>query len=674
MAAAYFQRAGVLQERGEFDHAMADFEQVIRNGANGQAAYYQRGLAYRAKVDHDHAIIEFSQAIKLDAKDPQLFLMRGLSYREKGELDRAIADFDQALKIDAKLVEALVARGVAYGLRGDDDRAIADFTQAITLDPKHATALNNRGFALRNKGEEARALADFNAALKLKPNYVTAYFNRGNAAYDRRDYDAAIKDFDAAIKLKPDFAAAYIARGLAYDGKEQPDAAIADYSMAIKLDAKNATAFNSRGFAYESKGDVDRAVADYNRAIELDPNYALAFYNRGMALHAKRKFDAAMADINQAIKLNPNYGKAFTDRGVAAYDRRAFDRTVAEAQAADKPAFVMNFGDRTASYGNRREGDRIIQDPHKAIKNNHYNAFAYTPPEPAPVPMPIAAAPEPTKQEAEPEPALIERPRAPDDPDPPTIAQIDRALRRYSIWFTPRRGVALVDIVAFSRVNRIGQAALLNSLAFSFAIAQRRFRQFGLRLDIGRSTTGDGFYLWNRRLGAAAEADLLALLLVALADNRLSVAAGEAPAPRLRAAFTAASHFSFYQPDGEGERERDFIVGEATIALARMLEGAAARQILIGAAAVPLGDAESLTTAVQERLDRLAGVPLLDGRIETMRFRLTGGVRPVKRTLRDKHGFAFEAYNARVDVRRAGETPVSLGAAVRAPLESTARR
>jgi len=105
-----------------------------------------------------------------------------------------------------------------------------------------------------------------------------------------------------------------------------------------------------------------------------------------------------------------------------------------------------------------------------------------------------------------------------------------------------------------------------------------------------------------------------------------------------------------------------------------MLEGAVARQILVGAAAAPLGESDALVAAVQQRLDRLAGVPLLDGRVESMRFRLTGGATPVKRTLRDKHGFAFEAYNARVDVRRAGETPVSLGAGARPGGEATARR
>jgi hypothetical protein len=55
------------------------------------------------------------------------------------------------------------------------------------------------------------------------------------------------------------------------------------------------------------------------------------------------------------------------------------------AQGADKPAYIVNFDDRGVSYGNRREGDRILQDPHQVIKNNQYNAFAYSPSPEAPM-------------------------------------------------------------------------------------------------------------------------------------------------------------------------------------------------------------------------------------------------------------------------------------------------
>lgn len=245
--------------------------------------------------------------------------------------------------------------------------------------------------------------------------------------------------------------------------------------------------------------------------------------------------------------------------------------------------------------------------------------------------------------------------------DARAAAAIDDAVRRYAIWFTPRRAVALVDIVAFSRASRIEQVAQLNGLAASIAIAERRFAQRGVRLDLGRSPTGDGFYLWHRRTGRESEAELLALLLLALADNRFAGVAGGVPAPRLRAAFTAGGHFSFQEPDDAAARARDYIVGEATIALARLVAGAAPRQILLGAAAGPVHGPGGLVAETQARLDRLADVPLLDGRLAAIALRLEGGARPRNVVVRDKHGFDHAAWNVRVDVERDDGVRFALG-------------
>jgi hypothetical protein len=94
-----------------------------------------------------------------------------------------------------------------------------------------------------------------------------------------------------------------------------------------------------------------------------------------------------------------------------------------------KPAYIANFGDRGISYGNRREGDRIAQDPHQAIKNNHYNAFAYSPSPGTPMaslavnnrpltlvaPDPAAAAErkeqQALKKQPDEQPASMEKPR-----------------------------------------------------------------------------------------------------------------------------------------------------------------------------------------------------------------------------------------------------------------------
>jgi class 3 adenylate cyclase len=260
---------------------------------------------------------------------------------------------------------------------------------------------------------------------------------------------------------------------------------------------------------------------------------------------------------------------------------------------------------------------------------------------------------------------IIEKPSFP-SPSGVQLADIEDVLRRYSLWFTPQRGVALLDIVGFSRAGPLEQAAQLHALAYSIAIAQRRCRGRGFDIRLARSTTGDGFYLWNLREGVGADHDLLALVLVALADNRLTALERHA-VPRLRCAICLGSHFSYFLPERDGEGEHAFIVGDATIAAARLVAAARARQILVGANLVRRGDgARSFIAALQRRADRLAGVELLDGRLEGLRVRLTarGEAAPLVHT--DKHGEEHAAFNLRVDLLREAGLRASLGIASRA--------
>src|SRR5262249_22337620 len=47
-----------------------------------------------------------------------------------------------------------------------------------------------------------------------------------------------------------------------------------------------------------------------------------------------------------------------------------------DALVQTKPLYAMSMGGRGSSFENRREGDRIIQDVARPIRNNQYNAFA----------------------------------------------------------------------------------------------------------------------------------------------------------------------------------------------------------------------------------------------------------------------------------------------------------
>ena len=54
-------------------------------GPNLAGITYNRGNAYRVKGDYDHAIADYDEAIRLDPKDPDAYNNRGLAYRKKGD-------------------------------------------------------------------------------------------------------------------------------------------------------------------------------------------------------------------------------------------------------------------------------------------------------------------------------------------------------------------------------------------------------------------------------------------------------------------------------------------------------------------------------------------------------------------------------------------------------------
>ena len=184
------------------------------------ALFMTRGNAFDEKNDFDHAIADYNEAIRLV---PEL---RGRLLQSRPRLPPQRRSRPCASPItirrsgSTRRTRPLINnRGIAWFTKGDYDHAIADYSQAIQLDPNLAAAYNNRGDAWRAKGDFVHATADFDRAIKLSPQFALAYDNRGLVSYQKQDYDRAIADFNAAIQLDPNNAHAYNNRGNAYADK-----------------------------------------------------------------------------------------------------------------------------------------------------------------------------------------------------------------------------------------------------------------------------------------------------------------------------------------------------------------------------------------------------------------------------------------------------------------------
>jgi tetratricopeptide (TPR) repeat protein len=193
----------VYSNKGDYDHAISNYNMAITYYPNSAEIYYKRGNNYLYKGDYEKAIADFNTVISLNPNNAPTYNSRGLAYIGNGNYDQAIADYNKAITINPNYAIAYFNRGNAYEDNKNYDGAISDFTKAIALDPNNAAAYSNRGLAYAYKGKYDRAIADCTKAIALDPNFAQAYYNRGRAYGNRGDLEKGIADLTRAVQLAP---------------------------------------------------------------------------------------------------------------------------------------------------------------------------------------------------------------------------------------------------------------------------------------------------------------------------------------------------------------------------------------------------------------------------------------------------------------------------------------
>ena len=263
--------------------------------------------------------------------------------------------------------------------------------------------------------------------------------------------------------------------------------------------------------------------------------------------------------------------------------------------------------------------------------------------------------------------------------DDNSVDAINKLIRAYTVSHIPCRAVCLFDMVSFSLYSPFEQITQISLLSHYIKLASMRCQRLNMPMDLCSTTTGDGFYVWNRNEGLMADVALYCTAMLALGYVYAARAVAKTEAvPRLRCGLHWGSHYEYYG----GSASDVFIVGEVTIELARIISTAQSGQLLIGSYLRDLTESEpqvvqefgiySLDTAnfmalAQGQLARLADVPVPGGKIESFNVFLTGpsvsedtySIR--KYYVTDKHGLEHPCYNARLNMKSSSGEIISFG-------------
>ena len=266
-----------------------------------------------------------------------------------------------------------------------------------------------------------------------------------------------------------------------------------------------------------------------------------------------------------------------------------------------------------------------------------------------------------------------------------SIASVNEVVRFYSVTRFDARAVALFDIVSFSVHSPFEQITQISVLSFYIRQAVDRCRALGMLVETSMTTTGDGFYVWNRHEGLAADMAFFCAIMLAL--GQISAARKLADKemlsiPRLRCGIHFGSYYEYYQTGGDGAEASGFIVGDVTIDLARLIGKARTSQFLIGSHRRKLGPQDSelaeaigvdeidtllLLALVQNELKRLEGVAIPGSKIKHVQVFFTGPrLSETSFSIRnyhivDKHGLRHGCYNAKLDIETEKDEQISFG-------------
>ncbi len=291
--------ARVLQRRSRRDEAIR-FYTVARSIRPETAR--ELALMLKERGDFDEAIAVFQDVVRLRPKgaiSPLISL--GVLLEQVGRKDEG-----------ARALEA----------------AVAASREAIRLRPDDFYAHGDLGLALRAQGKLDDAIAAHRVATRLNPGSSWAHFHVGDALRSQGNEDDAIAAYRASIRLKPDDYWSHVHLGDALRAQGKLDDAIATYRVAIGLEPENYLAHFNLAFTLYRLGKLDEAIAAYGVVIRLGPDQAGAYHGLGLALGDEGKYEEGLVALRRALELAPPGSS--TARPVSGLIQR-FERLIALA-------------------------------------------------------------------------------------------------------------------------------------------------------------------------------------------------------------------------------------------------------------------------------------------------------------------------------------------------------
>lgn len=361
-----FERGQAAHARGEFDRALAFYEEAIKVRPEFPEAEFQKGTALVSLNRLTEAEPAFRRAIELRKNWSLPYSALGVLLTRLDRDAEAATFLQQALQLDK--TDTLALRVLAsLRLRAGDAAAALHLAQTATSNADgSAAAWLIRAQAERATGDKIGARTSLTRALQLEPENVAALVESADLALDQNEVETAIENLKTAERIskgdkqiasrlalaheragKPEEARRIAATAgivtedpakphidgtaeeIAAANSDDPQVSRKALQKLVEKNPRNAMLFARLGASYRTD-DPNRALEYYHRATELqptNPDYATGY---AAALVRSRRFGEAAVILRQVVTANPDNYTAHANLATALYEQKRYAEALPE--------------------------------------------------------------------------------------------------------------------------------------------------------------------------------------------------------------------------------------------------------------------------------------------------------------------------------------------------------